>query len=285
MNIQHSDSKGTKRICAITMVRDDNFFLRKWVDYYGGQLGRENLYVFMDGLDQEIPDFCSDISVTHKEKVRYGSVIESEKRRLAYLSSRARELFSRYDIVIGTDADEFLIVDPALNTTLLEYLSSIKRYWSSVSGLGIDVGQHLQHESEIDLDKPLLGQRRFGYLSTRYTKPNTIFRPVKWGSGFHRVKYHNYHIDPNLYLFHFGSMDYNMLERRNTANGWSERHLRKRASTIHHITNNRVCEWAKATKSARIVQRFCRLVYAWNKPSMLFRKVIVEIPERFKGIV
>ena len=35
-----------KKICALTMVRNDEFYLRKWVAYYGGQLGRENLYVY-----------------------------------------------------------------------------------------------------------------------------------------------------------------------------------------------------------------------------------------------
>ena len=37
-----------KKICAITMVRNDEFYLRKWVEYYGAQLGRENLRVFFD---------------------------------------------------------------------------------------------------------------------------------------------------------------------------------------------------------------------------------------------
>lgn len=284
MSFSNSELKETKRICAITMVRNDDYFLRKWITYYGSQLGRENLYIFMDGVDQVVPDFCEGVNVTHKEKVYYNSVIESEKRRLAYLSDRARELFERYDVIIGTDADEFLVVDPKLELSLLEYLSTIEG-GTSVSGLGVDIGQHLDLEEEIDLSKPLLGQRRFGYLSSRYTKPNTLLRPAKWGSGFHRVKGHNFHIDNNLYLFHFGSMDYNLLERRNRANGWSERHLRKRTRTIHKVTNNPIRDWDEATKFARTMQSFCRLIYAPNKPSMMWLKVIVEIPERFKGIV
>ena len=40
-----------KRIAALTMVRNDDFYLEKWVDYYGRQLGKENLYIFFDGLD------------------------------------------------------------------------------------------------------------------------------------------------------------------------------------------------------------------------------------------
>ena len=31
------------------MVRNDEFYLRKWVEYYGAQLGRENLKIYFDG--------------------------------------------------------------------------------------------------------------------------------------------------------------------------------------------------------------------------------------------
>ena len=47
-----------KKICVLTMVRNDDFILCKWVDYYGRELGKENLYIYFDGEDQIIPDFC-----------------------------------------------------------------------------------------------------------------------------------------------------------------------------------------------------------------------------------
>ena len=50
-----------KKIAALTMVRNDDFFLQKWVEYYGAQLGPENLYVYFDGTDQTIPGFCKDV--------------------------------------------------------------------------------------------------------------------------------------------------------------------------------------------------------------------------------
>ncbi len=273
-----------KKICAITQVRNDEFFLRKWVTYYGHELGIENLYIYFDGLDQQAPDFCQGANVIIKEKFHHDSVIKREKLRARYMSDRAKELFESYDIVIGTDADEFLIVDPILNTTLADYLSTLEGI-SSVSGLGVDIGQHLSLEDEINLTEPLLGQRRFGYLSTRYTKPNTLFKPLSWGSGFHRVKGSNFHLDNNLFLFHFGSMDYAMLEKRNRAMGWTERHLAKRARTIHIISNARIGEWDSTTGRIRTMQKWTRPPYAWNKPTTLWIKAVVEVPIRFMGIV
>ena len=44
----------------MTMVRNDDFFLRKWVDYYASQLGRENLWIYFDGHDQlPAPDYTA----------------------------------------------------------------------------------------------------------------------------------------------------------------------------------------------------------------------------------
>ncbi len=284
MDLPQCETKSRKKICALTMVRNDDFFLERWVDYYGAQFGRENLYVFMDGKDQQVPEFCKDVNVTIMDKFICRSVIQFDKQRLAYLSDRAHVLFETYDIVIGTDADEFLIIDPELNVSLSEYLSEVK-YETSVSGLGIDVGQHLEREGEIDPLAPLIGQRRFGYLSTRYTKPSTLFQPARWGSGFHRVKYRNYRIDNNLFLFHFGSVDYKMLEQRGITNGWSSRHMYNRARTIHKVSKLCAREWSETTAFARRVQTYCRLLHAPNKPSMAGMSLIVEIPKRFNGIV
>ena len=112
-----------KRIAAVTMVRNDDFYLRKWVEYYGAQLGRENLYIYFDGLDQVIAPFCEG---THAELVeKIGTqVVEAEKGRLKFLSGKAAALLSSgYDLVIGVDADEFIVPDPKLGKSLVEFLS------------------------------------------------------------------------------------------------------------------------------------------------------------------
>ena len=58
-----------KRIAALTMARNDDFYLRKWVEYYGGQLGKGNLYIYLDGLDQVVGDFCEGTHTQAVEKI------------------------------------------------------------------------------------------------------------------------------------------------------------------------------------------------------------------------
>ena len=142
----------------------------------------------------------------------------------------ANELLKKYDLVIGTDADEFLVLDPDVDESLVSYLSKIDIN-PSVSGLGVDVGQHLNEEQTIDGSKPFLSQRSYGQVSSRYTKPVVVSKPVRWGAGFHRIKGHNFRIDRNLYLLHFGVSDYEMVKARfrdkdRMAAGW-ERHMKK----------------------------------------------------------
>lgn len=276
-----------KRICALTMARNDEFFLRRWVAYYGKELGMDNLYVFLDGKDQPLPDWCPGVHVTACDKIQ-GKVVELDRRRLDFLSDQAALLFREYDMVIGTDADEFLVVDPALGLSLKEYLSSYAS-GSSISGLGIDVGQNTSCEDEIDPSRPFLAQRHYALLGTRYTKPSVMCRPLRWGSGFHRIKGHNFHIGKDLFLFHFGYLDLKRIEARfqdkdRVAGGWS-RHLAKRARTINLVSHRRPHSWDCWTRAARVLQTIVRPPYAWNKPAMFNMEIVVRIPERFDAII
>lgn len=272
-----------KKICAITMARNDAFFLKHWIEYYGSQLGKENLYIFLDGTDQPIPENAGAATVTHCERIP-GQVVSAEKRRLTYLSNTAAELLKKYDLVIGADADEFLIVDPQCNETLLSYLSKLD-IKTSVSGLGLDVGQKMGEEEVINGDLPFLSQRRYAVLSPRYTKPVVLAKPVLWGSGFHRVKGHNYKIDKNLYLFHFGVFDMKMVQDRfldkdRMAAGW-ERHMKKRARTITSITEKKAFKGESILGPVRFFQTIFRPIFAWNKPTLFGLNPVVEIPKRF----
>ena len=277
-----------KRIAAITMVRNDDFFLSKWVGYYGRQLGKENLHVIFDGLDQKVPEFCDGVNVERVEHVK-GNVHEADRGRIDLISQRAARLFDRYDMVIGTDVDEFLVVDPLLGQTLAQFLSGVTTGLSSISGLGVDVGQKIGEEADIDASRPFLSQRSYAKLSTRYSKASVLLRPVAWGSGFHRTRRGNFHIVKDLYLFHFGCVDLERLKSKMhnadlLSNGWS-RHLKKRARTMLIVTHGKARAWESLVPVMRRLQTLFRPVYAWNKPTVFGLKFVVKIPDRFSEIV
>lgn len=281
-------TNASKKIAAITMVRDDDFFLRKWVEYYGRELGKENLYILFDGEDQHPADFCEGAN-TFIHKRLCNQIVEGERVRLGLLSDKAEELLkSGYDLVIGVDCDEFLIVDPQLGKGLAEFLSE-QEIDVCLSPLGIDIGQHLENESEIKPDLKFLEQRKYAYLSTRYTKGSILAKPARWGRGFHRVKGHNFHICPNLYLFHFGCIDMKRMRERflnpDRIGGNSMRHFNKRTRTISIVSTHTARDFDKWTEKARKLQTWIRPIYAINKPAMLGKTIVVKIPERFSKII
>ena len=270
-----------KKIAAITMARNDNFFLTRWIKYYGNEIGYENLYIYLDGTDQEIPKNAGAAHITKLPHTDMSRTI-GDKYRIGLMNDLSRELLKKYDIVIGCDCDEFLIVDPKTNQTLAEYLSKIK-IKNTVSGLGLDIGQNMNTEHELDINAPLLEQREYALLSTRYTKPVVKNVPLDWGRGFHSINGHNFHIDKNLYLLHFGAVDMKMLERKATARGadWLN-HLHRRGNGTITAVSTLPAHGEKMLHIARIIQTYARPIYALDKPGMLGIKRVVKIPSRFK---
>lgn len=275
-----------KKIAAITTVRNDSIFLERWVQYYGAQFGNKNIYIFIDGHDQLVPESVKKANIIFLPYIPL-SRAAGDRRRAKIMSDFAHGLFQLFDAVIATDVDEFLAVDPNTNNSLAEYLST-KSSYSSLSGLGMDVGQHLKLEQPIDLELPFLSQRKFAHLSSRYTKPSVAFKPVTWGSGMHRVKGKNFHIDSNLYLFHFGMVDYQLSTGKTNdsdrlGNNWAN-HLSRREQLFKIISEATTIPGDDYFSKARHYQTWHRPIYALNKPSMIPGDPVIEIPERFKKV-
>lgn len=276
-----------KRIAVISMVRNDEFFVSKWIDYYGTLFARENLFLILDGHDQSLPEKHESINVIRVPHKKLGRA-QGDRNRARLISLFARGLFHRYDIVIAHDIDEFLVLDPALNPTLAEYLGQSSGK-GSLSALGLDVGQHRESEQPIDLNRPFLEQRSYAHVSSRYTKPVVAMAPLTWGSGFHRVKGKNFHLDPNLYLFHFGMVDYEkskskMDDQSLHKAGWSG-HLDRRYHLFDLITNSKPIDGDEFFPKARRRQSLVRPIYALNKPGILREQPIIKIPDRFRSII
>ena len=276
------------RIAAVTMARNAGDFLRKWVSWYGAQLGEANLYIFLDGEDQEVPPFTRECHVKVVQRVE-GNVAESDRGRIRVLSGFAEGLLSDYDFVIGTDVDEFITPDPATGLGLAEFISAIQpKGRKCFSPLGCDVVQNVSCEAPLDWTRPILEQRSQAFLSTRYTKASILCAPARWGSGFHRVRGSNFHIVKDLYLFHFGGADAVSLQERISGSdlssrGWG-RHFGKRSRLFRLAARLPVRSWGKWVPVARRLQTLLRPPYAWNKPAMLGLRIIVRIPERFRNL-
>ena len=275
-----------RSVCALTMARNDPVFLRWWIEYYGRMFGPENLFVLLDGLDQPVPEGVRPTNLFRLPHVRAGRAA-NDRRRAELLSDIAGGLFRAYDTVIVTDVDEFLVVDPACGRSLFDYLQMVRS--PTVSALGLDVAQHLEDEAPLDHSRRFLEQRSFAHVSARYTKPVVATRPVRWGSGIHRVKGRNFRIDPNLYLMHFGLVDQRLAEARmrdadRLSEGWQP-HFERRKRLFRIVTEARPVDGDAYFPIARRWQRWVRPLFALNKPAPIPGSPVVRLPRRFRRLV
>ena len=277
------------RIAAITTLRNDDLFLPRWIAHYGAAFGYRNLFVILDGHDQERPicphgDLVNYLALPHLPLGRAAG----DRRRARTMSDLGRALHRHFDVVLATDVDEFLLLDPQAGDDLAAYLGRVK-HRASLSATGLDVAQNTETEPPLDPARPFLGQRRFAQVSARYTKPVISFRPITWGSGMHRVLRRGYRIDPNLYLFHFGMVDHARARQGSGADerraaGWGK-HLDRREQVFKAIAAAEPRDFDRFLPEARAALQKRRQFPAWNKPAALKGNAVVEIPERFFGLV
>jgi hypothetical protein len=100
---------------------------------------------------------------------------------------------------------------------------------------------------------------------------------------------HNYRIDKNLYLFHFGSVDEQIYhakfnDQERIKEGWTT-HMNQRYRTIRLVTEKKALDGDKYLPIARFLQTLIRHPFMWRRPYMYFWKMIIRIPSRFSSVV
>ena len=209
-------------IAIITTVYNEDVLLPIWLRYYGAHLGREHLYVIDDGSNDGSTTGLDGVNVIRLER----APIDQDSRAFT-VSLFHREMLKHYDVVIFTDVDEFLVVDPLVKLGLADYIG--KHAGAHTNAIGFDVIHNQFDEAIYSPDLGVFRQRRYLKFTRAYCKQLIHREPVLWMPGFH---YTNMSRSPGvgLYLFHLRAVDYELSRRRiNNRNklAWSERSLRK----------------------------------------------------------
>ena len=195
----------TKTVAVLTMVKDDYFFLEKWVSYYGGMFGRDALYVFSHGGDPEvarIAEGCNVIAIPD----HFDEAFDAKRWRL--LNNMTNGLRNYYDFVICVDVDEFVVLDPKTGKSLPEFLA--RRRNVIITPIGVEV-VHVRDQETTPIDENgILASRRHCRYSSYFSKPCIIGKPVDLARGGHYAKEPELKVFRNLYLFHMKYADYDL---------------------------------------------------------------------------
>ncbi len=107
-------------VAALTMVRGEDFFLKRWLAYYRQFLPDEHIYVLNHGGDPEVAEIAlgvNVISLPYDETKR-----NVNQRRWQILSLFTSGLTQFYNWVICNDVDELVVLDPDHGSNLVDYL-------------------------------------------------------------------------------------------------------------------------------------------------------------------
>lgn len=206
-----------RRYAALTMVRDEDFFLRIWHRYYAGQFGVENLFI-IDHNSQEIPprQVVGDgptilrLPVTNPVVDPSGTDRLFDDERFRFVSKQIDALLHYYDCVIFNDADEIFVVDGA-GVGLRDYLDSLPVIGHR-AGMGTEVFHDPQTEAPYDPERGVFEQRRHFRYRFLFCKPWVVAVPGReiFGHGAQE----GFHLDPNLVLIHMHNLDLDQLMHR-----------------------------------------------------------------------
>lgn len=149
--------------------------------------------------------------------------------RANFVNALSRGLFARFDVVIFTDADEFLVPDPRHFDGLLDLVSA-KSDQEVIAPVAVNVLHNPNAEPAFDHTRPILAQRRSVKWASAMCKPLTKRTPAPWNQGSHGIQA-PFPIDPELYLLHMTF--YDLEELSDVADRRGELHLNEGRGSIH----------------------------------------------------
>jgi hypothetical protein len=196
------------RVAVLTTTRDEADMLPRWIAYYGGQVGVENLLVLDDNTtDGSTKDLPCSVYRLPPAPWRW----EWAVGRIRLVNGIANGLLACYDFVVFTDVDEFLVPDPAKYDGLRDYLSAHIDQ-KVIAPIALNVLHKPDKEPDLDPARPVLGQRNHVKFVPGMCKPLLKRIPAPWRPAFHGINA-PYEIDRDLLMLHLKYYDVTALRR------------------------------------------------------------------------
>lgn len=225
---------GARRQAAFTIVHNESVWLPFWLAHYGKDFDADDLFVLdhdsTDGSTRRLDGRCHVVPVHRQAAFDHHWLKSVVEDFYAFL-------LRSYDVVVFTEADEFLIVDPLRHAGLGAYLDALDRPAARCSGFQV-VQQ--AHEAPLQFDRPVLVQRAWWHASLEYSKRLVGRIPLRWADGFH-VEFNapDDAPDPALLLVHLHRADYDICltrHRASAARDWDPDEVARGSGWQNRIT-------------------------------------------------
>lgn len=220
------------KAAAITYVFNEDVNLSIWIEHYGRQFGRENLFIIDSGSYDPPPIDLTGINVINLPNIPFNDINKSFA-----ISSLQQTLIRYYDFVVISDCDEILVVNPEKYSDLKDYMQKTDAAYTTA--IGLNVVHAIDREGPINYHAPLLAQRHYAIFNSYETKTLITRVPLNWSPGLHYVNSIQ-KFDPDLFNFHLKLFDYEVAMKRhqkNQRNIWDNEH---EMAVSHHHTSMEV---------------------------------------------
>ncbi|WP_172328016.1 glycosyltransferase family 2 protein [Mangrovicoccus sp. HB161399] len=189
------------KVAVLTMVRDDEEFLRIWAGHYGRLFGMRSLYVVSHGD----PDMVRDVAAgTNVLPVPYEPDPRFDAQRWQLLNHLAQGLRLYHDRVIVGDVDEIVLADPKHGT--LPAVLARHRRARALTPFGLEL-VHRPAEEPLAFAPPVLRARRHVRIAPLYAKPCLMRGDIRLSRGGHYASSPRLVMPEGLYLLHLKHAD------------------------------------------------------------------------------
>ena len=199
---------GGQSRAVFTIAQNEATFLPLWLAYYARFFEPQDIYILdhdsTDGSTTGLGARCRIVAVHRKESFDHVWLKTTVERFQAFL-------LQSYDVVLFTEADEFVIPDPARYSGLANYITLLDQPAARCSGYNV---VHQPGEAPLRCDMSILRQRRYWRRSRAYDKSLLSSVPLVWTPGFHEESSMSREVDPGLFLVHLHRIDYEICQRR-----------------------------------------------------------------------
>ncbi len=256
-----------KKCCVFTFARNEKVFLPIWLRYYSKYFSGDDIYV----IDHETSDGSIDVCQASYpfNVIREQPETWDEIWRTDTAQKMQARLLEAYDFVLFTDVDEIIIPNPRKYRDLRDYIEKFSGDYVACTGYGLFHARN--EEPPLDLERPILSQRRYWYPDCYYNKPLLSRKPLQWAPGFHTASNTGIRMDRDLWLLHLHKMDFDLCWEKHqwaAQSTWSEAAIKANYGWQYRITRikkferffdrNHMCPWRLKKMGWKfILQSFC----------------------------
>ncbi len=217
------------RKCAVfTIVRDEPYFLTRWLNYYERHFESCDIYVLQHVVaDDEEVHGGFQVALSRCDKSNVIRVLNPEcdvewLRRT--VTNYRNELLKKYQCVLFAESDELVfptsVSDSGHHASLRDYIDEfIDSGAAAAECVGYEIHHDPDSEPSLDHSRPVLDQRKHMHANPIYYNKTLLVRDpsLRWSGGFHTAE-SNEEIcrDGKLILFHLHKFDFDYYMERHT---------------------------------------------------------------------